>query len=109
MNDKINIKTFICNELSVNAFVLYSSSGNCIIVDPGCINPEQCIPLKEFIIETSLNPLCIINTHGHFDHVAGNAFMKRAFDCPVCMHKEDLFLLEKVNEQAALFQLISVG
>ncbi len=99
----ITIKNFIFNELEVNAFVLHDESGACLIVDPGCKNPVQQQNLKKYITENSLHPECIVLTHGHFDHVAGTAWTKSEFSCPVLMHKDDLFLLRDSVQHAALF------
>ncbi len=97
------IKSFVCNELSVNTMVLYHHNRNCIIVDPGCWNPNQCSALKDFITERSLNPLCIVNTHGHFDHIAGNGCIKKTYNCPIWIHKDDLFLVQNATASAAMF------
>lgn len=44
----------------------------------------------------------ILNTHGHADHVLGNAVMKEALSAPVCMHEEDdlFFAGEEVRKQS---------
>ncbi|MBN1158354.1 MAG: MBL fold metallo-hydrolase [Bacteroidales bacterium] len=99
----INIKSFVCNEMGVNALLLYENNGQCVIVDPGCWDEGPCNVLKDFINKGSLNPVCVINTHGHFDHIAGNAFIKNEFNCPVWIHRDDLFLLERAEEIAGMF------
>ena len=43
-----------------------------MIVDPG-FEPDKII---EAIESASLHPVAILNTHGHSDHIAGNAAMK---------------------------------
>ena len=99
----ITLKHFIFNELEVNAFVLHDESGACLIVDPGCKNPVQQQNLKRYITENNLHPECIVLTHGHFDHVAGIAWAKNEFSCPILMHRDDLFLLKDSVQHAALF------
>jgi hydroxyacylglutathione hydrolase len=99
----IILKSFIFNELEVNAFVLHDESGACLIVDPGCKSPAQQQNLKKYITENNLRPECIILTHGHFDHVAGVAWTKNEFSCPVLMHKDDLFLVKNAVQHASLF------
>lgn len=51
------------------------------IIDPGA--DEDLI--KKLIDEEGLTPKCIINTHGHGDHIGANA----KFDVPVFIHKAD--------------------
>lgn len=99
----IQLKHFIFNELEVNAFVLHDESGACLIVDPGCKNPVQQQNLKRFITENNLHPEGIVLTHGHFDHVAGVAWAKNEFSCPVMMHEDDLFLVKDAVQHASLF------
>jgi len=99
----ITLKNFVFNELEVNAFVLNDESGACLIVDPGCKNPAQQQNLKKYITGNSLRPECIVLTHGHFDHVAGVAWTKNEFSCPVLMHRDDLFLIRDAVQHASLF------
>jgi len=101
----MNIKNFVLNELSVNCFVCYDGTGDCIIVDPGCSEIATCSEITGFIKDNKLNPLFIINTHGHFDHVSGNVFMKNEYNCPLAMHEADLKMLKSSQVQAALFGL----
>jgi len=99
----ITLKNFIFNELEVNAFVLHDESGACLVVDPGCKNPVQQQNLKKYITDNNLRPECIVLTHGHFDHVAGVAWTKNEFSCPILMHKDDLFLVKDAVQHASLF------
>lgn len=45
----------------------------------------------------------ILNTHGHSDHVLGNAKLKEVFNVPVCMHEaDDRFFSDKgVREKSS--------
>jgi hydroxyacylglutathione hydrolase len=99
----IILKNFVFNELEVNAFVLHDESGASLIVDPGCKNPVQQQNLKRYITENNLHPQCIVLTHGHFDHVAGTAWAKSEFSCPLMMHRDDLFLVKDAVQHASLF------
>jgi len=47
-------------------------SKKCLIVDPG-FEPDKIFSALESL---KLEPLAILNTHGHSDHIAGNASMK---------------------------------
>ncbi len=79
----ISLKNFVFNELGVNCFVLYDQTGACIIVDPGCNTTEQQNQLTEWIHAKKLNPVYLVNTHGHFDHIFGNAFIKSVYNMSV--------------------------
>jgi hydroxyacylglutathione hydrolase len=57
-----------------NAYLIAraESGGGCIVVDPG-LEPERII---EEIEQREWAPAAILNTHGHADHIAGNAALK---------------------------------
>lgn len=59
-----------------NTYVLWRQGrSDCLVVDPG-FEPEEIIALLR---GESLTPVKILNTHGHVDHIAGNADLKRAY------------------------------
>ncbi len=99
----IELGNFIFNELGVNSFILYDHTHECILVDPGCNTKSQQNELQEFIKNHELKPVCIVNTHGHFDHVFGNAWAKSTFQCPLRLHINDLPLIQHVDKYAGLF------
>ncbi|QDS98436.1 MBL fold metallo-hydrolase [Adhaeretor mobilis] len=56
-----------------NCYVVYrEGSSACVVVDPG-LEPDRIIAAIE---EAKLVPEAILLTHGHADHIAGNAVMK---------------------------------
>ena len=70
---------------------------NCYIVDNGkqslIIDPGM--GAKEWVIRHATNPIAILNTHGHFDHVYDNGALKEHYDIPIYCPKEDAFMLQK--------------
>lgn len=99
----IELKNFVFNELGVNSFVLYDQTGECVIVDPGCNNKSQQQELTGFISSKNLKPVSIVITHGHFDHVFGNGAMRALYDCDIIMHRDDLHLIEHIQQYAGIF------
>ncbi|GHV08474.1 hydrolase [Campylobacterota bacterium] len=69
-----------------NCYIL-SASGSSLIIDPG-------IDAAEWVIENAKNPLAILNTHGHFDHVYSNASLQEKLHIPIYIHAEDVMLIE---------------
>jgi hydroxyacylglutathione hydrolase len=62
-----------------NCFVAHlEGRSDCLIVDPG-LEPDKII---EYLDKQKLTPAAILNTHGHGDHIGGNAALKQRF--PAC-------------------------
>jgi glyoxylase-like metal-dependent hydrolase (beta-lactamase superfamily II) len=97
------VKKFVFNELGVNTFVVYDETSECLIVDPGCNSDSQRDALSHFISANALKPVAIVNTHGHFDHLFGNPWVRAEYACPLFLHKEDLPLLEHADKYAGIF------
>ncbi|NNE44524.1 MAG: MBL fold metallo-hydrolase, partial [Gemmatimonadetes bacterium] len=86
----------------VNSYLLTcEETGKTVVVDPG---DEPDILLRR-LDELGVEPEAILNTHGHVDHVAGNARLRERYDIPILMHPEDRFLVDGFKEQAAMFGL----
>lgn len=61
-----------------------------IVFDPG-FEPD---PILEYLAKHALTPAAILNTHGHVDHIAGNAAMKESFsDVPLVIGHGDAAML----------------
>lgn len=56
-----------------NTYILYAEDKKeCLVLDPG-FEPDKIV---EALKSLELTPVAILNTHGHSDHIAGNASMK---------------------------------
>ena len=91
------------NPYEVNTFIVAASDGQCAIVDPACCSPSEQATLKKFIADKGLRPVWLINTHGHFDHVIGNAFVCQTWSVKSAAHRNDLFLMENAYRQGEMF------
>lgn len=101
----ISIETLTFNDFRENTFILVNEDKDCIIVDPGCYYDKEKKQIEQFIIINKLNPLKIINTHCHIDHLFGIRFLAERFDIPFYIHKDDEYLLQIAKEQSILFGL----
>ncbi len=93
----MNIKTFTFNPFQENTYIIYDDSKDCIIIDPGCYTYEERTTLRRFISSEGLNPVKLINTHCHIDHILGNKFVSETWNLELYMHKDDLPLLENAG------------
>lgn len=84
----LNIECFVFNQISVNTFVIYNESKDCMIVDPGNCNLREDNKLFDFISDFQLNPIMILNTHGHIDHILGNRSVADKYQIPLAAHPD---------------------
>ena len=86
------IDTLILGAYETNCYILRSSDAakDCLVVDPGL----EAGPLIDFLRDRELNPVAVILTHGHIDHIAGLAALRNQFpDIKVYIHKLDAKML----------------
>lgn len=60
-----------------------------MVLDPG----GEIAPILERVKQLGLAVALIVNTHGHFDHIVGNAALVRATGAPLAVHELDAPLL----------------
>lgn len=68
-----------------NCYIVPTKNGE-IIIDPG----ENA---TSWVISQVKNPLAILNTHGHSDHVWSNQELKNKFNIPIYCPMGDIFML----------------
>lgn len=72
----LQIHTIVSQPFDENTYLLWLEGRNdALVVDPG-LEPEL---ILDFLREYQLTPAAILNTHGHADHIGGNAVLKRVF------------------------------
>jgi glyoxylase-like metal-dependent hydrolase (beta-lactamase superfamily II) len=83
-----------------NGFVVgCDETREAVLIDPG----DGVESLLTFADRESLAIRHILLTHAHIDHVTGVAAAKRALNVPVYLHRDDLFLYERVVQHGQLF------
>lgn len=97
----LEVKKFVFNPLMENTYVLFDETGDCIIIDPGCVEKWEENQLTEFIQSKKLTVKKLINTHCHIDHVLGNAFVKRQFNVDLFIHPIEEAMLRAVKSYAS--------
>lgn len=97
------VAVFEFSPFAENTYVLYDDTKECVIFDPGCYTPEEREALRHFIQEQDLRVVRLINTHGHLDHVFGNAFVHRTWGVLPELHRGELPLLERYPEVCRMY------
>jgi glyoxylase-like metal-dependent hydrolase (beta-lactamase superfamily II) len=71
--------------LQTNAYVLMNEKKEAVIFDPGGNGPE----FIKWLNDQQINPLAILLTHAHFDHIGAVDEVRDAFNCPVYIHEAE--------------------
>jgi glyoxylase-like metal-dependent hydrolase (beta-lactamase superfamily II) len=87
----ITIVTLESQPFAENSYVLHvPGRADAVVVDPG-FEPDL---VFEYLDDHGLSLAAILNTHGHVDHIAGNAAMKKAFpDASIAIGRGDANML----------------
>ncbi len=99
----IQISTFVFNDFQENTYVLFDETNECLIIDAGISNKAEENKFFDYVKSNHLNPVALLNTHCHIDHILGCRLIKDAYNIPFYIHEEDLILINKANEFAAIF------
>ena len=106
----MKLKTFVFNNLGVNSYLLWDEeSKEAVIIDPAALYPDEEEELKEFVRSNGLILKHSLNTHLHFDHVFGNAFIEREFAIKSEAHDADWPWAETIGERLARFGIRYTG
>ena len=84
------IKCFPVGWLSTNCYVVgCEETEEAAVIDPGMDSRAEAEPILDYIKQNSLHIKYIINTHGHPDHIAGNAVIKEVTGAPILIHESN--------------------
>jgi len=86
----MKVKTLSLGPIGTNCYIV-SKQDQCLIFDPGA-QPEVII---QYVSENNLNPLAILLTHAHFDHIGAVDAIRKEYDIGVYLHEAEHDWLEK--------------
>jgi hydroxyacylglutathione hydrolase len=91
MPQALQIHTIVSMPFAENTYVVWLPGRlEALVVDPG-LEPEL---ILDFLRQESLTPAAILNTHGHGDHIGGNAALKEAYPtAPLIIGADEAALL----------------
>ena len=83
----MTIKVQPMGPYQTNCYIV-TKDGKDIIIDPG-------VGAASWVKENVTNPIAILNTHGHFDHVWSNAELQKELGVKLYTPKDDVMLLSE--------------
>ncbi len=96
------VEAFTVGMLSTNCYVASSQqTKDAIIIDPGLDFSREAKPIFNYIEKAKLKVGGIVNTHGHEDHVKGNAIFQQEYNVPIYIHTRDAYFLEGMEQKDA--------
>jgi len=93
----MQIHQLVLGDYQTNCYCLTATqtSKDCVIIDTGLAAE----PLVDLLKEKALNPVALILTHGHADHIAGVGLVRKSWpDVKVVIHKNDAEMLNNPVE-----------
>lgn len=101
----MKIYKLVFSPIDVNTYILEDPSGDCAIIDCGCYTKNESEELAGLIESHKLNPVLLLNTHCHLDHVFGNSFILGKYNLRTLCNKEEELNRERSVQDASLFGL----
>lgn len=91
----MRVATIVSQPFAENTYVAWlAPRTDCLVIDPG-LQPSQ---ILRFLDDEGLTPACILNTHGHADHIGGNRALKDRWPaCPLVIGRRDAPMLTDAN------------
>jgi hydroxyacylglutathione hydrolase len=89
---------FVLGSLETNCYVVWSGRAAGVIDPGGAVEP-----MIQFIEASGLRPQWVLNTHGHFDHIAGNAALLQRYPVPLLIHAADREMLLSATRNLSAF------
>lgn len=97
----MKIDCVILGAYETNCYVLRSNqeAQDCLIIDAG-LEAEELIDLLK---KNQLNPVAVVLTHGHIDHIGGVAILRECYpDIKVYIHKLDAEMLTEAHSNLSI-------
>ena len=89
--------------LPVNCYVLWDDTLEAVVVDAGMFFPGETQAMKDFLNAHHLQVKHLLNTHLHFDHVLGNAYMWQEYGLRTEAAVQDEYCITDFREEMHRF------
>src|SRR5215203_1731214 len=93
----INVHSFTFNPFQENTYILSDETKKCVIIDPGCYTPEEKKELSDYISLHELQPVKLLLTHAHIDHILGNNYICGKYNLEIEMNGIEKDLLKSAG------------
>ncbi len=97
---KLQVHSLITGPFQENSYILADElSKQCVLIDPG----DEANKIIFFIDDNKFNPIGIINTHAHLDHIGAVEEIKSRYKIPFYLHYLEKPILESYPMSCRIF------
>lgn len=94
----MKVKKLILGFYNVNCYIVYSDK-LCFIIDPGADYKT----IENILEKEGLTPDFILNTHGHYDHIAAVPEIMNKYKIPFYIHKKEEIIITDPGKNFSSF------
>lgn len=94
----MNIHTLPLGPIGTNCYIV-SHEGKALIFDPGA----EVETIEKFLTDNRLEPLAILLTHAHFDHIGAVDSLRKTYEIDVYLHEKEEKWLEDPTLNRSVF------
>lgn len=96
------VRTIVNSDFQSNTYLLRMGEGpQCVVIDPGLDR----VAIQQGLDACGWQPVAVLCTHGHFDHVGSAAWVQSTYAVPVHLRAADIKLAKMANFMMAAFKL----
>lgn len=100
MEKEVEVRRYVVGPLATNCYLVWSPlTRQAIVIDPGGGAEEVLGDLER----EGLTLIQVVNTHGHADHIAGNAALCAATGAPLAVGADDAGMLASAEANLSLW------
>lgn len=99
----INIRTFQCNMLQENCYVVNDNTREAVIIDCGAFYDSERQAIVDYCHSNQLTPRYLLCTHGHFDHIFGCDTISKTFGLKALLHPDDNIIYQNIERSCQEF------
>ena len=91
---KMDIRAFTLGPVGTNFYIAVNKdTKEALLIDPA----DQAAGIESYLRQNQLQPVAILLTHGHFDHIMAVNELKASLDLPVYAHEDEEEVLKSVR------------
>ena len=87
----MQIKALSTGPFQINTWIVPLTQQKVLVIDPAaCSLTNDQNKISDYLLKNNLEPIAILLTHGHFDHITGTKILKEKYpEIPLICHKND--------------------